>query len=80
MILETIPVGPMEANCYILAKGEGSLAIIIDPGESKKRIDGALKNYKLKAGLIINTHGHYDHIGCDDNFTVPIYIHTRDIT
>lgn len=80
MILETIPVGPMEANCYILAKDEGSAAIIIDPGENKKRIDEVLKNYKLKAGLIINTHGHYDHIGCDDKFTVPIYIHTRDIT
>jgi glyoxylase-like metal-dependent hydrolase (beta-lactamase superfamily II) len=70
----------MEANCYILAKAEGSAAVIIDPGESKKRIDEVLKKHKLKAGLIINTHGHYDHIGCDDKFAVPIYIHTRDMT
>jgi hydroxyacylglutathione hydrolase len=78
MILEKIVVGPMEVNCYILAQKEGSQAIIIDPGEDKGMIDAALARHNLKPGLVVNTHGHYDHIGCDDKFSVPVYIHEQD--
>lgn len=78
MILETIPVGHMEANCYILASGAGKGAIIIDPGDDRQKIERALKRHSLKPALIINTHGHIDHIGCDDEFNVPVYIHSKD--
>jgi len=79
MILETIPVGPMEANCYILAAEEGSAAIIIDPGAQERLIHKALEKHALTPALVINTHGHYDHIGCDDKFGVPVYIHRDDL-
>jgi hydroxyacylglutathione hydrolase len=78
MILETLVVGAMEVNCYILAQEKGSAAIIIDPGEGFRMINDALKRNALKPGLVINTHGHYDHIGCDNKFAVPVYVHTRD--
>ncbi|MBN1913942.1 MAG: MBL fold metallo-hydrolase [Candidatus Omnitrophica bacterium] len=78
MILETVCVGPLEANCYILAEKEGSTAIIIDPGHEERRIKNALKKHGLNPAFIINTHGHIDHIGCDDKFGVPVYIHSRD--
>ena len=78
MILETVCVGPMQVNCYILACGSNSRAIIIDPGEEKQKIKGVLKKYNLKPEFIINTHGHIDHIGCDDKFGVPVYIHRQD--
>lgn len=78
MILENICVGPMQVNCYILASGTDSRAIIIDPGSEKQRIDRLLKKYRLIPGLVINTHGHIDHIGCDDKFGVPVYIHRQD--
>ncbi len=78
MILETIPVGSLEVNCYILASGPGSQAIIIDPGAEAQKIKQALNKHKLKAAFIINTHGHFDHIGCDDKFDVPVYIHQKD--
>lgn len=79
MILETICVGPMLVNCYILAAKNNSPAIIIDPGEEVKKINEVLTRHKLKPAFIINTHGHYDHIGCDDKFDVPIYIHSQDL-
>ena len=79
MILETIPVGPMEANCYILAAGESSPAIIIDPGQDERKIQKALDKYKLQAALVVNTHGHYDHIGADDKFKVAVYAHKDDV-
>jgi len=79
MILETICVGSVEANCYILAVGPDQRAIIIDPGGDKQKIERALKKYNLKPGFIINTHGHFDHIACDDQFAVPVYIHQKDL-
>jgi hydroxyacylglutathione hydrolase len=78
MILETIVVGPMQVNCYILASSKGSPAIIIDPGDEIRKIKQILDREKLKPALVINTHGHYDHIGCDDKFSVPVYIHKED--
>ncbi len=79
MILETICVGSMQVNCYILAENTDSQAIIIDPGSEDNKIKHVLKKHKLKPAFIINTHGHIDHIGCDDAFEVPIYIHRQDL-
>lgn len=79
MILEVVCVGAMQANCYILASGPHTQAIIIDPGDQKHKIDNVLKKHSLKPGFIINTHGHIDHIGCDDSFGVCVYIHRQDL-
>lgn len=79
MILETVCVGPMQVNCYLLACGIGAEVIIIDPGEDKDKIGRVLNKHRLSPGLIINTHGHYDHIGCDDSFGAPVYIHGSDL-
>lgn len=78
MILETLCLGSMQVNCYVLAQEAGAEAIIIDPGAEDKRIKRILKQHKLKPAFIINTHGHIDHIGCDDKFDIPVYIHRQD--
>ncbi|MCM8795840.1 MAG: MBL fold metallo-hydrolase [Candidatus Omnitrophica bacterium] len=79
MIFKSIPVGFFEVNCYILAIKENSPAIIIDPGDEKEKIKIVLDKFQLKPALIINTHGHIDHIGCDEAFGVEIYIHKEDV-
>lgn len=79
MILETVVVGPMEANCYILAEGPNEKAIIIDPGDDERTIRRVLDKHGLVAGMVINTHGHVDHIGCDDSFGAPVYVHSADL-
>ena len=79
MILETVSVGPMQANCYIIAKDRNASAIIIDPGADEKKIRQVLDKHKLQPVFIVNTHGHYDHIGCDDKFSLPVYIHKEDL-
>ncbi|MCM8800435.1 MAG: MBL fold metallo-hydrolase [Candidatus Omnitrophica bacterium] len=79
MILETVCVGPVQTNCYILAEKKDSPAIIIDPGFEEKRIKKILESYRLKPSFIINTHGHFDHIGGDECFGVDIYIHRKDL-
>lgn len=78
MILEKISVGALQVNCYILASQRDSRAIIIDPGAEGRKIQRVLDEYKLKPVFVINTHGHYDHIGADDQFRVPVYVHKLD--
>lgn len=79
MILEIVSVGPMQVNCYILACTPGGKAIIIDPGDQAAKIKAALNKHKLKPEMVINTHGHYDHIGSDDEFGLPVYAHKDDL-
>lgn len=77
MTLNKIVVGNLEVNCYILST-KSNKAIIIDPGEDFLKIDNFIKKKKLEPVFIINTHGHIDHIGADENFKLPVYIHSRD--
>jgi hydroxyacylglutathione hydrolase len=79
MILEIIQVGPMQVNCYVLACAEGGQAMIIDPGDQVFKIKAVLDRYRLKPAMVINTHGHYDHIGSDDEFGVLVYVHKKDL-
>jgi len=78
MILEAITVGAMQANCYVLAEAAGRDAIIIDPGADARKIKEVLDAYRLKPRAVINTHGHYDHIGADNEFGVEVYVHGDD--
>lgn len=78
MLIEKIVVGEMQANCYVLAETKNSASIIIDPGADYEDIKAILDQNKLKPKLIINTHGHIDHIGENDKFKLPIFIHKLD--
>lgn len=76
--IETITVGAMESNCYVLSTGGSQDAIIVDPGGEAGRIKNCLKENNLKPVYIVNTHGHYDHIAANDAFDVPVLIHEKD--
>jgi hydroxyacylglutathione hydrolase len=78
MICETVVVGAIETNCYILAAAPGTDALLIDPGADAGAIQAMLDKHRCKAGLVVNTHGHYDHIGADSDFGVPVAVHRDD--
>lgn len=78
MLLKKIIVGDLEENCYVIADEKTGNAIIIDPGDDYERIRGFIDKNKLTPRFIINTHGHADHIGADDKFNLPVYIHKLD--
>ena len=63
MILESLPTGPLEVNCYIIGCEKTRKAAVIDPGGNVDRILELLEKHRLKLEMIINTHGHFDHIG-----------------
>jgi len=63
MILESLPTGPLEVNCYILACETTRKAAVIDPGGHVDRILALLERLELQLQVVINTHGHFDHVG-----------------
>lgn len=58
-------LGPIMANCYILGCEKTRAAVVIDPGEEAPRILAALAENGLKLKAILNTHGHFDHVGAN---------------
>jgi hydroxyacylglutathione hydrolase len=65
MIIRSMPLGPLQANCFIVGCEETRQAAAIDPGGDAERIISALKRDDLKLSVIINTHGHFDHVGAN---------------
>ena len=63
MILKSLPTGPLQVNCYILGCEATRLAAVVDPGGDAEQILAQLRQLNLKLQMVINTHGHFDHIG-----------------
>ncbi|MBI9084740.1 MAG: MBL fold metallo-hydrolase [Desulfobacterales bacterium] len=63
MIIKSLPVGPIMANCYILGCDKTLEAAVIDPGDDADQILAILTESGLKLKYILNTHGHFDHVG-----------------
>lgn len=60
MIIDTLPLGPMGANCYMLKTDKA--AVVIDPGEYSFAVENFLNENSDKQCLILLTHCHFDHI------------------
>ena len=62
MEILTIPVGPLQTNCYIAFDDEGQ-GVVIDPGDGADKIIAEIKKSGKEIKYILLTHGHHDHIG-----------------
>ncbi|MFO8085718.1 MAG: MBL fold metallo-hydrolase [Desulfobacterales bacterium] len=82
MIIEFMPVGPIMANCYIIGCEETKEAVVIDPGEDAEKILRKLDDLELNVKYIINTHGHFDHVGANSKIKevkgAQLLIHAQD--
>lgn len=56
-----LPVGMLQANCYLVAEAGGD-AVVIDPGAEAERIIEAVRSRDLKVKHILLTHVHFDHM------------------
>ncbi len=77
MRLKKLELGLFKVNCYILSLEDAN--VIIDPGDDFIVIKNYIEKSGIKPDFILNTHGHYDHIGAVADimsyYKVPFYIH-----
>jgi len=82
MNYEVFPVGPFEANCSILWD-DPAQAWVVDPGADSAVILGLMEKRGLKAGVVVLTHSHFDHISALNEilakFPVPVYLHAEEV-
>ncbi|MDD2561324.1 MAG: MBL fold metallo-hydrolase [Eubacteriales bacterium] len=77
MLIDTVVVGQLENNVYIISQPGRDDAVLVDPGSDGEKIRQRLGTRQVKAILL--THGHWDHTGALKDFPgVPIYMHQRD--
>lgn len=62
-IIEIYPIGLLGSNVYLIYTESGGDAAIVDPGfRDVGPIQKALSTHALRLRIIINTHGHFDHV------------------
>ena len=75
--IQTLVLGPLETNCYLVSLPGSNDVAVIDPGDDIPALQRALAG-KTVAGVLI-THAHYDHIlGLPALKDCPIYVHEAD--
>ena len=60
MQIETLALGPVQANCYIVTEEKSGRTAVIDCGEYTNELAEKLAGKNIE--YILLTHGHYDHI------------------
>ena len=82
MKIQTIPVGQLMTNCYLVCDEQAKVCAVVDPGDEAGRIIDAVERSGCQVRFVLLTHGHYDHFtglaGLLEKYDVPVYIHPAD--
>ena len=62
MILQTLRVGPLAVNCYVVGDEKTREVIVIDPGGNVREIVDSIRQTRGRVGAIVLTHAHFDHV------------------
>ena len=63
--IDTMEVEGLHTNCYVVADESAKVGVVIDPGGSPGVILKKIEGLKLEIVLVLNTHGHFDHIAAN---------------
>jgi glyoxylase-like metal-dependent hydrolase (beta-lactamase superfamily II) len=80
--IKKIISGVLSVNCYLVYDSQTKKALIVDPGEDGIRVIAEIEKENLQPEMLVNTHGHFDHILFDEQirerFNVPLAVHKAD--
>lgn len=63
MLLQVIPVGRLQANCYVIGDDDTREVTVIDPGDQAPALAEHLRREALTVRFVFVTHAHLDHSG-----------------
>ena len=82
MNIQTLTLGPLATNCYLVRQDGCSRVVIIDPAANSKKLLAALQEQGLTLEAIFLTHAHFDHIGALKNLhaatQAPVFVGEAD--
>ena len=61
MKIDSIMVGPIMTNCYLLSDETAGVCALIDPGDEAPRVLDMVARSGCQLQYILLTHGHFDH-------------------
>lgn len=75
-------MGALETNCYLVYCPDTKEGIIVDPAGEPERILSEIQRLGMKTVLVVNTHGHIDHVAANDAVRkatgAPLALHALD--
>ncbi len=81
--IHQLSVGPLQVNCFLVACLKTRDAMVIDPGEEGSRILYLAESKEVNISKVVNTHGHFDHIGANqqlvDATSAKLMLHAADL-
>lgn len=76
-------VGPLGVNCILLFCVDSREGVVVDPGGDGEKICAEVRRAGIKVRAVLNTHGHFDHIGANGALVecagAPLMIHQADV-
>ena len=61
MKIDSIRVGFISTNCYLLCDEETGVCALIDPGDKPEQVADMVSRSGCRLEYILLTHGHFDH-------------------
>ncbi len=83
LVIHQLSVGPLQVNCFLVACRKTRDAMVIDPGEDGQQILALAKSEGFEISKVVNTHGHFDHIGANqqviESTGAELMLHAADV-
>lgn len=80
-MIVTVPLGMLQANCFLVFDEKSHDGLIIDPGGDVAPLVAEITRHNVQICAILNTHGHFDHVAGNAelvSYAAPYGIHPDD--